>query len=51
MQPSLWVSFCVFVALLERKQFGQYLKVLLSAALGFIGFYLLLLRPDGISSD
>ena len=35
------VFLCV-VALLERKQFAQYLKVLLSAALGFIGFYLLL---------
>ena len=35
------VFLCV-VALLERKQFGQYLKVLLFAALGFIGFYLLL---------
>ena len=35
------VFLCV-VALLERKQFGQYLKVLLFAALGFISFYLLL---------
>ena len=35
------VFLCV-IALLERKQFGQYLKVLLFAALGFIGFYLLL---------
>ncbi|RKU22268.1 hypothetical protein C6500_04420 [Candidatus Poribacteria bacterium] len=35
------VFLCV-VALLERKQFVQYLKVLLFAALGFIGFYLLL---------
>ncbi len=35
------VFLCV-VALLERKQFGQYLKVLLFAAIGFIGFYLLL---------
>ena len=35
------VFLCV-VALLERKQFGQYLKVLLFAAVGFIGFYLLL---------
>jgi hypothetical protein len=35
------VFLCV-VALLERRQFGQYLKVLLFAAFGFIGFYLLL---------
>lgn len=35
------VFLCV-VALLERKRFVQYLKVLLFAALGFIGFYLLL---------
>lgn len=35
------VFLCV-VALLERKQFVQYLKVLLFATVGFIGFYLLL---------
>ena len=35
------VFLCV-VALLERKRFVQYLKVLLFATLGFIGFYLLL---------
>ena len=35
------VFLCV-IALLERKQFVQYLKVLLFAAVGFIGFYLLL---------
>jgi len=35
------VFLCV-VALLERKQFVQYLKVLLFAVLGFVGFYLLL---------
>ena len=40
------VFLCV-VALLERKQFRQYLKVLLSAALGFVGFYLLLFVLTG----
>ena len=35
------VFLCV-IPLLERKQFVQYLKVLLFAAMGFIGFYLLL---------
>ncbi len=35
------VFLCV-VALLERKRFVQYLKVLLFAALGFVGFYVLL---------
>jgi len=40
------VFLCV-VALLERRQFGQYLKVLLFAALGFIGFYLLLFVLTG----
>ncbi|MYC77110.1 glycosyltransferase family 39 protein [Candidatus Poribacteria bacterium] len=40
------VFFCV-VALLERRQFRQYLKVLLFAASGFIGFYLLLFVLTG----
>ena len=40
------VFLCV-VALLERKQFAQYLKVLLFAASGFIGFYLLLFALTG----
>ena len=40
------VFLCV-VALLERKQFRQYLKVLLFAASGFIGFYLLLFILTG----
>ena len=40
------VFLCV-VALLERKRFRQYLKVLLSAASGFIGFYLLLFVLTG----
>lgn len=40
------VFLCV-VALLERKQFVQYLKVLLFAASGFIGFYLLLFVLTG----
>ena len=40
------VFLCV-VALLERRQFGQYLKVLLFAAVGFIGFYLLLFVLTG----
>ena len=40
------VFFCV-LALLERKQFVQYLKVLLFAASGFIGFYLLLFVLTG----
>ncbi|MDE0325043.1 MAG: glycosyltransferase family 39 protein [Candidatus Poribacteria bacterium] len=40
------VFLCV-VALLERKQFRQYLKVLLFAASGFIGFYLLLFVLTG----
>ena len=40
------VFLCV-VALLERRQFRQYLKVLLSAASGFIGFYLLLFVLTG----
>ncbi len=35
------IFLCV-VALLEREQFRQYLKVLLFAAVGFIGFYVLL---------
>ena len=35
------VFLCV-IALLERRQFVQYLKVLLFATLGFVGFYLLL---------
>ena len=40
------VFFCI-VPLLERKRFVQYLKVLLFAALGFIGFYLLLFILTG----
>ena len=40
------VFLCV-VALLEREQFVQYLKVLLFAASGFIGFYLLLFVLTG----
>ena len=40
------VFLCV-IALLERKQFVQYLKVLLFAASGFIGFYLLLFLLTG----
>ena len=40
------VFLCV-VALLERKRFVQYLKVLLFAASGFIGFYLLLFVLTG----
>lgn len=40
------VFLCV-VALLERKRFRQYLKVLLFAASGFIGFYLLLFVLTG----
>ncbi len=40
------VFLCV-LALLERKRFGQYLKVLLFAALGFVGFYLLLFVLTG----
>ncbi|MCE2415457.1 glycosyltransferase family 39 protein [Candidatus Poribacteria bacterium] len=40
------VFLCV-VALLERKQFVQYLKVLLFATLGFVGFYLLLFVLTG----
>ena len=40
------VFLCV-VALLERKRFVQYLKVLLFAASGFIGFYLLLFLLTG----
>ena len=40
------VFLCV-VALLERKQFVQYLKVLLFAASGFVGFYLLLFLLSG----
>ena len=40
------VFLCV-LALLERKQFRQYLKVLLFAASGFIGFYLLLFVLTG----
>ena len=40
------VFFCV-VALLERRRFLQYLKVLLFAAVGFIGFYLILFVLTG----
>ena len=40
------VFLCV-IALLERKQFVQYLKMLLFAASGFIGFYLLLFVLTG----
>ena len=40
------VFLCV-IALLERKRFVQYLKVLLFAASGFIGFYLLLFVLTG----
>ena len=40
------VFLCV-LALLERKRFVQYLKVLLFAASGFIGFYLLLFVLTG----
>ena len=40
------VFLCV-VALLERKKFAQYLKVLLFATLGFVGFYLLLFVLTG----
>ena len=40
------VFLCV-IALLERKRFVQYLKVLLFAASGFIGFYLLLFILTG----
>ncbi len=40
------VFFCV-VALLERRRFGQYLKVLLFATVGFIGFYLFLFVLTG----
>jgi len=40
------VFLCV-VPLLERKRFVQYLKVLLSAASGFIGFYLILFVLTG----
>ncbi len=39
--------FLCIVALLEWKRFGQYLKVLLFAASGFIGFYLLLFVLTG----
>ena len=39
--------FLCIVALLEWKRFGQYLKVLLFAASGFIGFYLLLFALTG----
>ena len=40
------VFLCV-IALLERKRFVQYLKVLLFASAGFIGFYLLLFVLTG----
>ena len=40
------VFLCV-IALLERKRFRQYLKVLLFASSGFIGFYLLLFVLTG----
>ena len=40
------VFLCV-IALLERQRFGQYLKVLLFASAGFIGFYLLLFVLTG----
>ena len=40
------VFLCV-IALLERKRFVQYLKVLVFAAIGFIGFYLLLFILTG----
>ncbi len=40
------VFLCV-VALLERQRFAQYLKVLLFASSGFIGFYLLLFVLTG----
>lgn len=40
------VFLCV-IALLERKRFVQYLKVLLFASSGFIGFYLLLFVLTG----
>ncbi len=40
------VFFCV-VALLERHRFRQYLKILLFASAGFIGFYLLLFLLTG----
>ena len=40
------VFLCV-LALLERKRFAQYLKVLLFAGAGFIGFYLLLFVLTG----
>lgn len=40
------VFLCV-IALLERKRFVQYLKVLAFAAIGFIGFYLLLFVLTG----
>ncbi len=39
--------FLCIVPLLERQRFVQYLKVLLFAALGFIGFYLLLFVLTG----
>lgn len=40
------VFLCV-IALLERQRFGQYLKVLLFAGSGFIGFYLVLFVLTG----
>ncbi|MDE0485307.1 MAG: glycosyltransferase family 39 protein [Candidatus Poribacteria bacterium] len=40
------IFFCI-IALLERKRFVQYLKVLAFAATGFIGFYLLLFVLTG----
>lgn len=40
------VFLCV-IALLERKRFAQYLKVLAFAGIGFIGFYLLLFILTG----
>lgn len=39
--------FLCIIALLERKRFVQYLKVLVFAAIGFIGFYLLLFILTG----
>ena len=39
--------FLCIIPLLERKRFVQYLKVLLFAAAGFIGFYLLLFVLTG----
>ncbi len=39
--------FLCIIPLLERKRFVQYLKVLLFAALGFIGFYLILFVLTG----